>query len=79
MRAFNRLTRVFSDWTQLLGLVLLMIVIVTLCVFAFSMIMSLFAVIIAVVAICWACGVPFTVKKNEVTIGYVRWFTFHRM
>jgi hypothetical protein len=29
--------------------------------------------------VCWACGMPITVKVNDEQVGTVRWFKFTRL
>lgn len=75
----NRVTTFIKEWAQVAGLFLLFVAVVVLCIFAFTAVLTFFAVIIAIAAGFWALGFPITVKQHGKRVGYVRWFTYYQL
>lgn len=54
-------------------------VLAVLVIFLLPVLMILIGLAFLAAFICWACGMPLTIKVNNKQVGYVRWFKYTRL
>ncbi len=70
----------FTVILKLIGLVILFFVgVVIVVTFGFYFFLFLAFLAAAAAVFCWIIGVPVPVRSAGKKIGYIRWFTFHKL
>lgn len=76
-KTLARELRGWREWLKVLGLLLLIIGFGALIVMFWVVLLALVGLMFGVFALAWAFGMKITIKKKDVKVGYLRWFTFH--
>ena len=78
-RWWNNVKYELGNWAEVLGYVVAFILLILLVAFAWTVIVAALIGFVGLAVVLWAFGLKFVVTENGKKVGYVKWFTYHRL